>query len=524
MEATTALLRIAARFSGAAAALVARVGDETPVAAWGCEPAAARALLRVVRDEPSSAERLVRRVPLSLRDGSAGELLLAVPTANVDSRAIAVLAREIGEVCDPAGVPDVPSAIERLTEGIEQLGEAIALLQVSPDPEVAPLVLSINAGFTRLFGYSAEELVGQRADAVWGPETDRERMHWFRSRIGAGESARIVIAFRTRDGTPIWTELSAVPVDVSDGPLLQVVTYRDVSTRKQFEAALASEKHKLQTTLAAIAEAVVTALPDGRVDFINEAAQRLLGIGLDEAYGRDIRDVLQVVDGDGSSLDVVSSVVGAEALRGEGFLRTEHGMIDVAYVSSRIAQEGEGTVIVLRDVTAEKGRTLRLSFEASHDALTGLENRRAFLEQLDDALRSAREQGQHHAVGFLDLDHFKIVNDRFGHATGDRLLSEIGHIMGRVVRGGDVLARIGGDEFGLLLSNCRLDDARRVAEKIRAAVDAYRIEYGGERLGIGVSVGLAPIEADTRSAEAALAEADALCYQAKAAGRNAIVG
>ena len=124
----------------------------------------------------------------------------------------------------------------------------------------------------------------------------------------------------------------------------------------------------------------------------------------------------------------------------------------------------------------------------------------------------------------MDLDRFKIVNDRFGHAVGDRLLREIGHMMGRVVRGGDVLARIGGDEFGLLLSNCRIHDARRIAEKLRAAVDAYRIEHHGEVLDVGISVGLAPIEADTPSAAEALDEADAACYQAKAAGRNAIAG
>ena len=134
---------------------------------------------------------------------------------------------------------------------------------------------------------------------------------------------------------------------------------------------------------------------------------------------------------------------------------------------------------MLRDVTIENRIALRLSFEATHDPLTGLQNRRAFTERLDEAVRGARERGEHHAVGFIDLDRFKVVNDRFGHAVGDRLLHEIARVMGRVVRGGDVLARIGGDEFALLLSNCRLDDARHVAEKLRAAVDNYRIAARG---------------------------------------------
>ncbi|MEA2664045.1 MAG: diguanylate cyclase, partial [Candidatus Eremiobacteraeota bacterium] len=128
------------------------------------------------------------------------------------------------------------------------------------------------------------------------------------------------------------------------------------------------------------------------------------------------------------------------------------------------------------------------------------------------------------AVLFLDLDRFKVVNDRFGHAAGDRLLREIAAVMGKVVRGGDVIGRIGGDEFALLLADCTLENARGVVDKLRQAVDAYRIQHTGEALGVGVSIGLAAIEAETASAAHALAEADAACYQAKAAGRNVVAG
>jgi diguanylate cyclase (GGDEF)-like protein/PAS domain S-box-containing protein len=295
--------------------------------------------------------------------------------------------------------------------------------------------------------------------------------------------------------------------------------------REQFEDALAAERRKLETTLAAIADAVVTVLADGRVEFVNAAAERLLAVDQTEVRGVPVSDVLRLLDADANRVDVAARRGrGEDVRRGSGYLRTRNGTIDVAYVASRIDTEDGGTVVVLRDVTAEHRIAMRLSFEAAHDPLTGLQNRRAFEERLDEALRNARDRGEHHVVGFLDLDRFKMVNDRFGHAAGDRLLREIGAVMGRVVRGGDVLARIGGDEFALLLANCRLDDARNVAEKIRAAVDGYRIEHHGLSLGVGISVGLAPIESDTLSAAQALAEADVACYQAKAAGRNAIAG
>jgi diguanylate cyclase (GGDEF)-like protein len=264
-------------------------------------------------------------------------------------------------------------------------------------------------------------------------------------------------------------------------------------------------------------------LADGRIDFVNAAARRLLAVDPAEIHGVPVDEVVRLLDEEANRIDILAHG-GAGVRRGSGYLRTRNGTIDVAYVASRIDAEEGGTVVVLRDVTDEQRVALRLSFEAAHDPLTGLQNRRAFTERLDEAVRGARERGEHHAVGFLDLDRFKVVNDRFGHAVGDRLLREIGAVMGRVVRGGDVLARIGGDEFALLLANCRVDDARRVVEKLRDAVDAYRIGHLGQRLGVGISIGLAPIEADTASGTDALAEADAACYQAKAAGRNAIAG
>ena len=527
MEAAAALLRIAARVAGATASLVARIGDDVPVAAWGCGGAGAQALVRVLRRASPIGTWSFRTLPLKLSDDSAAELILVAPSPNADDAALTALAAEIGAAVDPAGcvVGEPSSAIERLAESAEQLDEAVAILDTECESGGHASVLHVNAGFTQMFGFAARELVGKPADRIWGPRTDRDRMAWLRSRITEREAARVVVVLYAKDGSPLWTEISSTPVRHEAGRVHHVVTFRDVTTRKQFENALATEKRKLVTTLAAIADAVVSVLADGRVEFVNAAAQRLLGIDAADAYGVAVGDVIRMVDDDARPIDVIADHrSGEDVRRGTGHLRTAHGIIDVAYVASRIDGEAHGTVVVLRDVTIEHRIALRLSFEATHDPLTGLQNRRAFTERLEEAVRGARERGEHHAVGFIDLDRFKVVNDRFGHAVGDRLLHEIARVMGRVVRGGDVLARIGGDEFALLLANCRLDDARHVAEKLRAAVDNYRIQHEGEVLDVGVSIGLAPIEAETTSGTDALAEADAACYQAKAAGRNVIVG
>ena len=523
MHLATALLRIAARTVAASAALVARPGVPEPVAAWGCDTAAARALLRA-RRAAGAGEVPFRVLPLALADGAPGELVLAgtsAPPAEVAG--LAGLAAEIGAACDGAPALAEPSAVERLIESVEQLGDAVALLETGADGETR--FVHVNAAFARLFGHAPEELAGKPESRLWGALTDLDRMAWIRSRMTRRKAVRAVVVLYTRERALVWTEVGSSPVAHDGDALYHVVTYRDVTARKQFEDALSSEKRKLQTTLASIADAVVTVLGDGRVEFVNAAAQRLLGIALIDAYGAQVGEVIPLVDDAGAPFDVLAGTApGGAARRGTGHLHGTGGTIDVAYVASRIDDEDQGFVVVLRDVTAENRLSLRLSFEANHDPLTSLPNRRAFLERLADAVQSARDEGRHHVVAFLDLDRFKVVNDRFGHAAGDRLLREIAAVMGGVVRAGDVIGRIGGDEFALLLANCTIQNARAVGDKLRRAVDAYRIAHGGEALGVGVSIGLAAIEAETASAAHALAEADAACYQAKAAGRNVVAG
>ncbi len=459
-----------------------------------------------------------------LADGSAGELLLIAPSSDVDDAAQAALAAEIGAASDPRHrATEWSGAIERLTESVEQLGEAVAIVGTPRDDAAPSHFLHVNAGFARMFGLTASELVGKDFDVMLGPLSDRERVAWLRSRVVEADSARASFVMYARDRTPIWTEIASMPVRDEGAVVQHAMTFRDVTSRKQFQDALEMEKRKLQTTLAAIADAVLTVLPDGRVEFINAAAQRMLGIDVVEAYGANVDDLLPLVDEDARRVRVIDRSA-EDVRRGSAYLRTRDGAVDVAYVASRIDGEDGGTVIVLRDVTAEHRLAMRLTFEAAHDPLTGLPNRRAFTERLEDAVRGAHERGERHVVGFLDLDRFKIVNDRLGHAAGDRLLREVGQVMGRVVRGGDVLARIGGDEFALLLFNCGLEDARRIAGKVRSSVDGYRIASNGLVLDVGVSIGLAPIEVGTLNAAEALDEADAACYQAKAAGRNAIAG
>ncbi|MDB5039453.1 MAG: hypothetical protein JWN27_179 [Candidatus Eremiobacteraeota bacterium] len=520
MEVSTALLRAAARGAQATAAVVVRRGDDEPIAIWGCDGPAAQALVSAARRSPGDLE-VALTIALELRDGTAGDLVLEAPAAPLDGGALAALACEIGAFCGSNGVPERSGELRGFMESMERLGDAVAILTTPASPKHPAVIVAVNGEFSRMFGF-ADDAIGQPGEILWGPLTDRDGLLQFRSRIAARTTARAASVLYARDRTPHWTEIVSTPVEASDA-VHHVIVFRDVTTRKMIFDALAGEKQKLETTLGAIAEAVVTILADGVVDYVNEAAEALLGIELADAYGAHVGEVVRLLDEQAQPIDLLRDSADEQTARGRGILRTPGGNLDVAYTASRIGGN-HGTVVVLRDVTAEARLAMRLTFEAAHDQLTGLQNRRAFLERLDEAVRGIRERGEHHAIAYLDLDRFKLVNDKFGHAIGDALLAAVSRVMGRSVRGGDVLARIGGDEFACLLTNCRLDDARRVAEKIRAAVEAFRMQHAGESLQIGVSIGLAPLEASVVRPEDALAAADAACYQAKAAGRNGVFG
>lgn len=162
----------------------------------------------------------------------------------------------------------------------------------------------------------------------------------------------------------------------------------------------------------------------------------------------------------------------------------------------------------------------QLTHQASHDSLTGLANRHAFEHRVHQALEIAREQNAEHALFYLDLDQFKIINDTCGHMAGDALLRQLSRILQTRVRRQDVLARLGGDEFGVLMEHCPLPDAMRVANSLCKAVNEYRFIWGDKTFQVGVSIGVVPIHAASDSLNSVLSAADSACYAAKDAGRN----
>ncbi|MDA0234008.1 MAG: diguanylate cyclase [Proteobacteria bacterium] len=167
--------------------------------------------------------------------------------------------------------------------------------------------------------------------------------------------------------------------------------------------------------------------------------------------------------------------------------------------------------------------TVQLAWQARHDPLTGLANRRAFEERIEQAVRAHRRSGDQITLFYIDLDHFKVVNDSCGHAAGDRLLSELGALLKGRLRSEDEVFRIGGDEFAAILRGCGREDARRIAEGLCEAIAAHAFESDGRAFRVGASIGLARMDPDLQEADALMIAADQACYAAKHGGRGHVV-
>lgn len=291
------------------------------------------------------------------------------------------------------------------------------------------------------------------------------------------------------------------------------------------------QKELAEVTLHSIGDAVITTDADARVDYLNPIAEEMTGWTTREAKGHPLAAVFTIVNGltrapEPSPIEVSlreNRVVGLASntllIRRDGHEYTiEDSAAPIRDPSGRVM----GGVLVFYDVAKTRQASHLLGYHASHDPVTGLINRKEFERQLCGFHARAQERSEHHALCYLDLDQFKIINDTCGHGAGDQLLKLLTTRLGTRVRESDVLARLGGDEFGLLLAHCPLERAQVLAEQIRDLVSQIRFEWEGRSFDLRASIGLVSIDTDSPAAGELLAQADAACNVAKQKGRNRV--
>jgi diguanylate cyclase (GGDEF)-like protein/PAS domain S-box-containing protein len=383
------------------------------------------------------------------------------------------------------------------------------------------------------FGYDAEELIHQGAlysDLVHTGDLLRVQ----ESEIFAGRDGHEAVTLDYRiigaDGVVRWVYDYTIPVRNDDGAVTHYYGYLlDITERKYSEFELQQEKERVQVTLHSIADAVITTDLNGQIEYLNPSAEAMTGWDCSIARGLSIGRVFRLYEDNSheSVTDPVSQCLRTgEPVKSEGdhLLRRHDGeQLSIRYsVSPILTDPGAalGAILVFHDVTKARYLEHKVSYQATHDALTGLWNRAAFESHLAAAIETARQSRGSHVVCILDIDQLKIVNDTCSHESGDDLLKRIGALLQGSVRESDIIARLGGDEFGMLLMNCSLVSAARLMEDILVAIDALRFASGGRIFEISASIGIAQIKPGCTGTTEILSEVDLACHAAKDRGGN----
>jgi diguanylate cyclase (GGDEF)-like protein/PAS domain S-box-containing protein len=375
-------------------------------------------------------------------------------------------------------------------------------------------MLECNDAFARILGYaSREELLRLPAHELYF--TAEEREQFVAAVREQGGIRGMEVCLRRKDGAPVWV-LESVHLlgDVLEGTVI------DITGRKQAEDALRESEARYRLMAENSTDLIARTTPDGIFVYASDAIRNHLGYEPAEVIGTPIRNVIHPDD-----RMALRAIVPDEngrtftyrAIRRDGsvvwFESTSRALFDDAGNVTEI-------ISVTRDVSERRRAEEQIEYQAYHDGLTGLPNRLLFRDRLTVALAHAKRQQTPLVLMFLDLDRFKIVNDTLGHSFGDELLRVVADRLGSVLREGDTIARMGGDEFTVLLTDLRDPrDAARIAEKLLTTVaEPLRIE--GHELFVTTSIGIAVFPNDGDTAELLLKNADSAMYQAKEAGRN----
>ena len=307
-------------------------------------------------------------------------------------------------------------------------------------------------------------------------------------------------------------------------------THKLLEQRHAFAQALQVEKERAQITLESIGDGVITTDVEGLIAYMNPAAEQMTHWKNYQAAGLPLAALFNLLDEndhkDSSVLieRILSGKLAGGSENAKLIQRLDGSTVSVALVGSPIRTDGHvsGAVLVLHDMTQERQYIASLSWQATHDALTGLANRREFEYRLELALNGLAHQPARHSLMFLDLDQFKLVNDTSGHAAGDELLRHICALLQQGIREGDTLARLGGDEFGILLENCPPEIAEKVAENLRQTIESLHFVWKDRPFVTSVSIGMVHVSTAPTTLEASLRAADMACYMAKEKGRNRV--
>lgn len=429
------------------------------------------------------------------------------------------------ERADPA-IPDQWQPLAAMA--LEYANDAIVVCECPPGT-ASFRIRYVNAMFEQQTGYSRAEALGNGLEMLYGPLTDRALVEELRASLLALRPVVGEVRKYRKDGTAFWAEVSTRPIAGENGEIVAaVIVQRDVTERIETKEELELLSRAIDYANDAIAVFRWNVHENAWcIRHVNEMFLVLTGYEIGEVIGRtsdflvgELTDARQLVT-------YRAQLLAGEPIRGEfAFYRKDRSLFWTE-LNGQGLRDVDGavshTIIVYRDVTEKHLHEEELSFEATHDPLTGVFNRRFFMRAVDGALQDARTRAVTHGLIFFDLDGFKPVNDEFGHEAGDRLLIELTAAIVARMRSGDVLGRMGGDEFALMLFGCPPDQTEKLAHQVLEVVRNFALIWQGNALRVGASIGAVTLDGESLGASDALRRADQACYAAKHGGRNRVV-
>lgn len=399
------------------------------------------------------------------------------------------------------------------------------------------LITSANPGAEMLFSMPAHQMVGQSTEILLHTTNQKTftatpPARLFVALASGQQPGPYEIIARDKQGEPMTLEVTTTASPTEEGVQYSAIL-RDISEKKRIEARLHRHSELAQVTLEAITEAVITCDAAQNTVYLNPMASELLGMTPEQAFGKPVDDMIQIRNQEGepvsvASLCLASSNAALKKTQQQRFFQLKshrHELFEIQLNCAPLLdthQQSMGWVIALQDITQNNRLQEQLTFQAVHDTLTGLINRREFEKRLEQLIVDAHQRHVMHLLCYLDLDQFKLVNDTCGHRAGDALLKQLSGLLKPELRQSDTLARLGGDEFGVLLSHCPVEKGLEIAEALRKTVTAFRFSWEGQIFSVGVSIGLVSITHTSGTLDELLSHADAACYAAKDLGRNRV--
>jgi diguanylate cyclase (GGDEF)-like protein/PAS domain S-box-containing protein len=509
------------------------------------EPSDSPSLEQALKFYTDTSQPLIRSAVERAREtGQGWDLELSMVTANGRF----IWARSVGHVQTDKGEPArLIGAVQDVTERVAQrraLEKAHQRISMATengnigvwDWDVDTDVWTWTPTMFALYGLPCES--SHMDYGLWiqriHPE-DREAAECVLFDALKGEATTLDTEFRALwpDGSVHYLKVAAKISRDATGTATQVLGVAgDVTQLRQLSTELEQQHDLLQVTLQSIGDAVITADTNGRVTWLNPTAEYMTGWKVTEAIGKPVSGVFTIVNE--QTRESVENPV-QTCLLDETVITLQEDCLLISQCNVEYAIEGStapilsrsdqllGVVLVFHDVSAQRQMSHEMRYRATHDLLTGLVNRAEFEQRLHTALSEVNNHpGVEHALMYIDLDQFKLVNDACGHTQGDQLLIQISTLLNRSVKNSDTVARLGGDEFGLILNHCNTEQSAQIARTICQQMDDFRFVYEDRKFRVGTSIGLLALNDQWRDVDSAMQAADAACYAAKEAGRNRV--